>query len=177
MSTPHPDIGALYIRHREPMHAVANSVLRDSAFAGSVEDVVMETISSVIANPPKEQVDNWEAYLVRATRNKAIDLIRSAAARHAGGPIEGHQHPATDQYIADDVAQRIDAVEDGALLWDKLAVLDPRDRQILWQYKALGRPRDEVAREFNITPSRVSQVSTKAMTTLHIELSKEGLHR
>jgi len=177
VSAPHPDFAALYLRHRQAMHAVAHSVLRGTAHEDFVEDVVMTTVASLLENPPAYVVTNWEAYLVRATRNKALDLLRSAVVRHAGGPIEDHHHPATDQYLGDDVAEWVDDLKEGALLWDKLAMLDPRGRRILWEYKGLGRSRDEVAREFGISPARVSQISTQALKTLHDELLKEGLQR
>lgn len=170
----HPDIAALYLRHRVVLLAVARSVLRDTPQRDHVEDVVMEVMTSLGERPPTGPVHNWEAFLVRATRNKAIDLLRSAAARHQGGPIEDDQHPKTDQFIPDDVAERVDNQRAGADLWDKLCLLDPRDRRILWEYKALGRPREDVAREFGISPARVSQISTASLKTLREAHLKEG---
>lgn len=169
-----PDIGALYLKYRQTMRAVAGSVLRDTAHRDDVEDVLMEVLTTLAEKPPHKPVSNWEAYLVRATRNKAIDMVRSAAARHAGGPIEDHHHPATDQYLADEVAERVDSERAGALVWDALAVLDDRERKIVWQYKALGLPRAEVAQAFGIDPSRVSQISTAALTKMREALPEEG---
>lgn len=182
MSTPTPDFEALYLRYSHVMHAVAGSILGGTALASDVEDVVHDTIVSVIERPPSDPVANWEAFLVRATRNKAIDHLRSAQARHDGGPTEEHHHydqlqahrDRPEQYVAEDVAERIDDERAGAVLWDKLAELDDRDRRILWEFKALGRPRQEAAREFGISPSRVSQISTQALRTLRDELLKEG---
>lgn len=166
MSTPTPDFEALYLRYSQVMHAVARSVLGSTALRSEVEDVVQDTILSLIERPPSDPVTNWEAFLVRATRNKATDRLRSARARHAGGPTEEQHHydhlqahrDRPEQYLAEDVAQRVDDGRAGAVLWDKLAALDDRDRLVLWKSKALGRPRHEVAREFGISPSRVSQI-------------------
>lgn len=172
------DFAALYLRHRDRMHAVAHSVLRGTPQRNQVEDAVMDAIASLIASPPKQPVGNWEAFLVRATRNKALDLLKAAHSRHGGGPLEDHHHhhhPPSDAFMADDVAQRVDVQRYGAALWDKLAVLDTRERNVLWEYKALGHPRAQVARKFGISPARVSQISTQALNTVHEELAKEGV--
>lgn len=171
-----PDFGALYLRHRERMYAVARSVLKGTAHRDHVDDVVMETMVTLMDRPPAEHIENWEAYLVRATRNKAYDLLKTAHARHAGGTLEPQHDPATDQYLADDIAERVDRQHDAAVLWDSLAVLDTRERSILWDYKALQQPRSEVARKYGISSARVSQISTQALTTLLHELAKEGIH-
>jgi len=176
MAAPHPDIGALYLRHRDSMYGVAASVLRGTPQHSYVEDVVMETIASIIQRPPAGPVENWEAFLVRATRNKALDLLKSASSRHAGGQLQNLHHPPDHQYLADEVAEKVDRQRAGAYVWDALAVLDPRDRAILWEYKALGRTRAEVARKHGISPARVSQISTDALTKLKDELVKEGIH-
>ena len=137
----------------------------------------MEAVTSVLASPPTQPVLNWEAFLVQVTKRKAIDLVRSAAARHAGGALPAGLDPATDIHLADDVAERVDDQHLGADLWDLLALLDPRDRRILYEYKGKDRPRDEVAREFGISPARVSQISTQALRTLKDQFTKEGLQR
>lgn len=175
-AAPH-DLAALYLRHRDAMFAVAYSVLRGTARVSDVEDVVMATVASLLDKPPTEPLINWEAYLVRASRNKALDLLRSAAVRHAGAPIEQDPDSATDEFIADGVAERVDDSRDGAVLWDKLALLEPRERRILWEYKGKGRPRSGVARVFGISPARVSQISTQTLRTLCDEIVKEGLQR
>lgn len=169
-----PDIGALYLRYRVVLRAVADSVLRDTPQRDQVEDVVMEVLTSLRERPPEDPVRNWEAFLVRATRNKATDVLRSAAVRHHGGPLEDVQHPQTDQFIAEDVAERVDDERAGAAVWHKLSLLDSRDRRILWEYKARGRRREDVAREFRITPARVSQISTASLKILREALLEEG---
>lgn len=168
------DFAALFLRHRDVMYAVAYSVLRGTGHEDSAEDVVMTTMASLIERPPVGVV-NWEAFLVRATRNKAVDVLRSAALRHAGGPMDDHDISDPTSSFEDEVMESVDAKREGALVWDALSVLEARERQILWQYKALGRPRADVAAEFGVSPARVSQISTQALKTLHSELSKEGL--
>lgn len=168
------DFAALFSRYRESMYGVAYSVLRGTGHENAAEDVVMETMASLMERPPGGDVANWEAYLVRATRNKALDLLRSAAVRYAGGPVDDHDKDDRTTSVEDDVIERVDAERGGGRVWDALSVLGERERQILWKYKALGRPRADVAAEFGVSPARVSQISTQALKTLQSELSKEG---
>lgn len=172
-----PDLGALYLKHRAAMYAVASSVLRGSGCQALAEDIVMEAMTSVLATPPTQMVMNWEAFFVQITKRKAIDLVRSAAVKHAGGALPADREPAADIHLADEVVERVDDEHLGRHLWDLLARLEPRDRRILYEYKGKGRLREDVAGEFGISPARVSQISTQALRTLNDQLTKEGLHR
>lgn len=172
-----PDWPALYLRHRAAMHRVAVRTLWSSGLAAQAEDVVHETFTSLMASPPGRPVTNWEAFLVQAVKRKAIDLIRSAASVHAGGPLDGDALPDVDAVLDDDVATSVDAKRDGAVLWDSLATLDERERQLLWEHKALGRTRDAVAHDFGISPGRVSQICIEAMRKLKPVLRKGGVQR
>lgn len=168
------DFAALYLRYRGSMYGVAYTVLRGAGQEALAEDVVMETVTSIMERPPQEEVANWEAYIVRATRNKALDALRSAAVRHGGGPVEPHESDDRTVSVEDTAIDKVDAERAGAQVWDALPALEERERQILWKYKALGRPREEVAAEFKISPARVSQISTQALAKMRDKLSKEG---
>lgn len=176
-SAPQPDVGALFLRYRDSMYAVAASVLFSAGRSDDADDVVMDVMTGLLGKPPTGPIENWEAYLITATRNRAIDLIRSANVRHHGGEL-----PATepidrldDTYEA--VIERVDDHVLGGHLWDLLAHLDQRSRRILWEYKVLGRPRADVAREFGVTPGRISQVSTEALEQLREMFREKGLER
>ena len=172
-----PDIAALYLRYREAMHGVAASVLRGPGLLDYVEDVVMDVVTSVMEKPPEETIENWEAYLVRVTRNKAIDLVRSAHVRHHGGAIPIGADPPADDYTADAAAERVDDQVLGGHLWDLMAQLDPRDRYAVFEVKGKGRSRDDIARELGVSPPRVSQITTAALRKLRDAFGKEGLQR
>ncbi|MEH3138815.1 MAG: sigma factor [Mycobacterium kyogaense] len=75
MTSPRPDLGALYLAHRDAMYKVAASVLRDQGLQSQAADAVSEAIVSILASPP-ENVANWEAFLVTAAKRKALDIIR-----------------------------------------------------------------------------------------------------
>ncbi|WBP93197.1 sigma-70 family RNA polymerase sigma factor [Mycolicibacterium neoaurum] len=169
------DLAALYLRHRDAMYRVAASVLRDRGLEAQAADAVSEAVVSIVASPP-ENVVNWEAFLVTAAKRKALDIIRSAAVRHAGPELDQDLYDQGDDTdIAEDVASRLDDVEQAAVAWDCLSLLDDRERKVAWEIGALGHSRDEVASRLGVSPSRVSQIFGRAMKMLREEMErKEG---
>lgn len=166
MSTIPQDLGALYLRHREAMHKVAASVLREASRASEAEDAVQDAIVSIMASPPGN-VRNWEAFLVTATKRKALDRIRSAEVRHAGPElVEAVQDRADDSDLAEDVADVMDQQERARRAWNCLEELDERHRKVIWEIAALERPRSEVAAAMNVSPARVSQMTTRSLALL-----------
>lgn len=172
MSDVPQDLGALYIRHRDAMHRVAASVLREAGRASEAGDVVHDAIVSIMASPPRA-VRSWEAFLVTAAKRKALDRIRSAEVRHAGPELAEVVHDrATDSDLADDVADAIDQLRRAGEAWDCLSILDERHRKVVWETVALARPRSEVATELNVTPARVSQITTRSLALLREEMCR-----
>ena len=172
MSSVPPDLGALYLRHRDAMHRVAASVLREVGLADEAGDAVQDAIVSILASPPAG-VQNWEAFLVTAAKRKALDRVRSAAVRHAGPElVDQHDRPdGTD--IADDVAEDLDRQRRAATAWDSLSALDARHRKAVWEFVALGRPRAEIADELGVTPARVSQIVSRGLELLRQEIDRK----
>ena len=170
-----PDLGAHYIRHRDAMHKVAASVLREAGLASQAGDAVNDAIVSIMASPPND-VRNWEAFLVTAAKRKTLDRIRSAEVRHAGPELDETLHDQIgDVDIADVVAADVDRKKGAAVAWDCLSILDSRHRKVVWDITALERSRDEVAVELGVSPARVSQMMTRALALLREEMSaREG---
>jgi RNA polymerase sigma factor (sigma-70 family) len=159
------------------MYRVARSILRQAGREAEAEDAVMAAMESLMKSAP-QQVANWEAVMVTAAKRRAVDLLRSAAARHAGPPLEpehDHSDPLGGLSLAEDVAELIDRERAGAILWDKLALLDERHRTVVWEYTGLNRSRSEVADELGVTPARVSQIATEALRVLRDALMDEGV--
>lgn len=172
MSTVPPDLGALYLRHRDAMYKVAASVLREVGRASEAADAVNDAIISIMASPPAN-VRNWEAFLVTASKRKALDRVRSAEVRHAGAEfVEAIHDLADDTDLAEDVAEAIDRREGAGHAWDCLSILDERHRKAVWETVALERPRSEVAVELDVSPARVSQMTTRALALLRDEMRR-----
>jgi RNA polymerase sigma factor (sigma-70 family) len=160
-----PDWAALYARHRDAMHRVAARVLREVGLADQASDVVQEAMASLMASPP-EDVGNWEAIMVTVAKRRALDLLKSAAVRHAGPELSEEHDQADLGDLSEDVAESVDRRRATVVVWDSLAVLDDRHRKVAWEYLALERPRTEVAAELDVTPARVSQMARRVLEQL-----------
>jgi RNA polymerase sigma-70 factor (ECF subfamily) len=57
------------------------------------------------------------------------------------------------------------------LIGTYLVGLDVRHRKAVWDTVALERPRSEVAAELNVTPSRISQMTTRALAQLREDVN------
>lgn len=171
---PPPDWAALYQKHRDAMYRVAARTLRGSGREAEAGDVVMAAMESLMKRPP-QNVKNWEAMMVKTTTRRALDLLKSAEVKHSSG-VELLDHDAAlPGNLEQDIAEAVDRQRDAAAAWDKLSILDDRHRQVVWEYVAKERPRDEVAAELGVSPARVSQMATKALKQLKEALEKEGV--
>lgn len=171
-----PDIGALYLQHRDAMYRVAYSMLRTDAHHRA-EDVISEAMVSIVKNPPRNEVRNWEAFLVRVVQNKVRDLLKLAAQRHEqlviedALPLEEERHGG-DQVEYDpahDVVDRIDSQQRAQIVREAMEELEARDAQaahVLWQCTALERTSQDVADELGVSSSRVRQIALKAREEL-----------
>jgi len=172
---PPPDWAALYLRHRDAMYRVAARTLRDLGLAANAEDVVMAAMESLMRKPPSS-VRNWEAMLVRVTKMRAFDLLKSAAVKHSSAADPVVYDAASPDDVEDEVIQAVDRQRASARVRDSLSVLDTRHRQAVWEYVAKGRPRAEVAAELGVTPARVNQMVSKALRQLKEAQEMEGVN-
>lgn len=167
-----PDLGALYLRHRDAMHKVAASILREVGRSSEKEDVVSDAIMSIMASPP-QNVRNWEAFLITAVKRKALDRIRSAEVRHSGSELADTAHDRADgSDLEEEVVEAIDRRKRAGAVWDCLSILDARHRKAVWETAALERPRSQVAAELGVSPARVSQMVTRALALLREEMQR-----
>ncbi len=179
-----PDLGALYLEHREVMFRVAYSMLRTDRH-NRAEDVIGEVMVSLMKNPPPGHVDNWEAFLVRAVRNKIVDLWRSAAHRHEQlslAEVSPLDHELGGDQIDDDPAIKVvDLIERQRTVQtvrEAMVELEAGDRQaayVLWQVNGLDRTSREVADELGVSSSRVRQIAAKARKELISILDAKGV--
>lgn len=166
-----PDLAALYLLHRDAMYRMAYSVLRGAGRTSDAEDVVSDAVVSVMTSQPLN-VRSWEAFLLTVVKRKALDRIKSAEVRHAGPALVEAVHDRTDGAdIEDEVLDAIEREELAVRMDNYLEVLDVRHRKAVWETVALERPRAEVAVELNVTPSRISQMTTRALAQLRDEMS------
>lgn len=168
-----PDLGAIYARYRHVMYKVAASALRGAGLLSDVDDVVQDAVMSIIRTPPSYEVQNWEAFLVKAVQRKATDRIRSAPVRHAGGSLDEsiHDRP-EDGDLAQDVVDELQRQEHAKLARESLAILDERHQTAVWEVIALGRARADVAAQLGVTPPRISQMVKRALKLTREEMTR-----
>ena len=168
------DIGPLYLQHKDTLHRVAASVLREVGLQDEKEDVVLDAILSVMKSPPGDEIRNWEAFLVRVVKNKAYDRIRAADVGHFGRTLDMDKD---DQADPDDaiagVDETLDRARAGALVWDSMAVLDERERHVIREHIQNQRPQGEVAEELGVSRPRVNQILKAALQKLREELGRK----
>lgn len=175
MSSIGPLVAPLYLEHRDKMHRVAAKVLRGSGMSSESEDVVHEVVMSLLNSPPDAPVANWEAWLVKATKNKARDRIRSARVRHAGGSLNPALHDRWDGTdLAQEVAEAVDGQFDAALVHKALSVLTEQEREVVWKVYGLEVKQRTVADELGLTPGRVSQICKTGLARLAAKLQENG---
>ena len=181
MDDPPPDWGALFLRHRDAMYRVALTKLAAAGMKDEAEDAVMDAMVSLQQSPPPS-IQNAEALMVSVAQRRAVDRVRAARVRHDGGGLEGVDRSAevTDRpleagHLADEVADAVDRERAGAVAWDKLALLEDRDRRIVWEVAAKERAQADVAKEFGISRPRVSQIVTAALQQLRDAMQEEGV--
>jgi RNA polymerase sigma factor (sigma-70 family) len=180
-----PDLEAVYLEHRDAMYRVAFSMLRSDRH-NRAEDVIGEVMMSLVKNPPRQDVRNWEAFLVRAVQNKIRDLWKSAAHRREqlvideAIPLEDERHggdqvdddPAADVVGSIGRHDRVQIVRDALV---ELKAWDDQAAHVLWQCAGLERSSQEVADELGVSSSRVRQISAKARKELIKILRAKGV--
>lgn len=172
MNAVSPDLGALYLRHREAMYKVAASVLHGVGRESEAGDVMHDAITSIMASPP-QNVRNWEAFLVKVVKRRALDRVRSAEVRHSGPELDESIHDRDDGTdIAKEVAEELNRKTRAEAMVNHLTALDDRHRKVVWELVALKRPRSEIAAELGVTPARVSQLKTRALEILREEATR-----
>ncbi|WP_127794360.1 sigma-70 family RNA polymerase sigma factor [Agromyces sp. LHK192] len=173
------DIGPLYQQHKDTLHRVAASILREVGLQGEKDDVVSEAMLSVASNPPTEEIRNWEAFLVRVVKNKAYDRIRAAEVRHFGRTLDmdHDDHAELGDDAITDTDEKLDGARAGAHVWDSMAVLDERERQVIREVIQNQRPQGEVGDELGVSRPRVNQILKAALQKLREELERKGVAR
>jgi len=103
---------------------------------------------------PPANVLNWQAVLVTAVKRRALDLLGSSAVRHEVATDASRLPDSGVDGLADDVAELVDRQRAGALLWDKLALLDGSSRALgVMRYRPVCTPRSPPAGSPTASPA------------------------
>lgn len=169
------DWAKLYSDHRSAMCAVAASSLPRWRSA-DVIDVVNEAFASVMKNPP-DSVDNWEAFLVRATKLRAIDYMKCADVKNVllNDDDELYDILSSESLevdgVADEAIRRLNAAAVRERLTDILDTLSPQQREVVERRVLHSMSVGLIAEALETSTANVSQLLRKGL--MHVA---EALH-
>lgn len=173
----HPDVAALYDKHKDAMWNAAERELRWVGLRDLVPDAVQEAVISLIKSPPRTPVRNWEAFMVQCAKRRAQDLRRSVTNKsRLDTTYSAQDRRSEDDDFADEVADGLDRQRLGAKAMAKVDRLDSRERFAFEQFKLEQRPQADVARDLGVSRARVSQLATAATEKIAAMLEEEGVH-
>lgn len=151
-------IAELYRRHvGEALH-VARSITRN---ADDASDAVADAFAGVVKAMQQGRLvdpDALRAYLMAATRNAAIDLVRRAERVTPAGkdPAPGRQETVLGP------SDRLMAGADRSFVAEAFGELPPRWRAVLWLTEVEGYSPRDAAVLLQATPNNVAQLGVRA---------------
>jgi len=169
----HAALADLYDRHARLLFSVALRILRDR---GDAEDVLQDVFVRVW-----NRVDSYDsalgaplAWLVRITRNRAIDRVRARAARP---PLaDAPPGPASPLAAADgaDPEQQASQAEVGRALGGALATLPPEQRVLIERAFFDGLTHSELADSLRLPLGTVKTRIRSGVQALRAALDRVG---
>ncbi|MBD8485862.1 sigma-70 family RNA polymerase sigma factor [Frigoribacterium sp. CFBP 8759] len=163
------EIAVAYRDHRDALRRVAFASLFDAGLQADADDLVNTAVAEVLEKLPVG-VQNWEAYLVRIVKRRAIDLIRSARVRHGSAAFVDQEMTPDDRDLLGDVDDQIDVIDSMARATDALNELDTTLRTVAYECLWNQKPQKVVADQLGLTQARVSQLLADARTIIQDSL-------
>lgn len=173
-----PNLGALYLRLGDKLIRVAAAVLRrDFGLTDGDLDVVQEVFRELQEKPPKEEIREWEAYLVRVTQRRAIDWGRKQHVSRQGRSFNDENYGSEpEDQRSDDLIREAEAEIDLAAripeLLEAMQSLTSNEKRVILQQFFHEASRDELAEELGVSPARISQLRTSGLKKLRTHLEE-----
>lgn len=161
----------LYRRHSEASYRVARAVTGNNDDAA---DAVSEAFTKVFTSLPRRSADGsatqFRPYVLAATRNAAIDILRR---RGRSLPTEPEKLDRADRSRGP--AGSVLAGADSAMVIAALGRLPERWRTILWLTEVEGMAPRDAAPVMGIAPNAASQLAVRARAALREAYLQEHL--
>lgn len=150
----------LFNEHKKHVFAIALSILRDFELS---EDVLQEVYIKLFQQMKENEISNAKAWLIRVTRNTAIDLYRKK--RHE---ITGYSDNYFErvQYLSEDPIEKM-------VLSKYLELLDSTERQIVVLKDIIGMKHREIAKVIEMPLGTVLWKYSVALKKLRKNWNKE----
>jgi RNA polymerase sigma factor (sigma-70 family) len=152
----------LYRRHVTAAWRVAMSVTGNREDAA---DVVAEAFTRVLAALPTGFLASgapFRPYLLTATRNAAIDVLRRGGRTLPVSSVEERPSASADGAPA----ARLDATAEASLVAAAFSSLPERWRAVLWLTEVEGMPPRQAAEQLGLSPNGVAQLAVRARAGL-----------
>jgi RNA polymerase sigma factor (sigma-70 family) len=166
-----PDVGALYDRYGDAMHASARKVLAAHSMESDAGDAVGVVVKRLVEAHTRGEVDhkdNWEPYLRRACRNEALRIAKKRL--ETGSLEELDDSNASSRHFLDRT-QGLDPVAEQVMQWDAereagaaiaQAQLTDRQAYVVFCYFDKHMTDEQISAELGISRSAVSKARRAA---------------
>ena len=147
----------LYRHHHDQALRVAVSITKNHEDA---TDAVAEAFANVLAAVAgnRRRIDNLEPYLMAATRNAAIDVVRRAG---RVSPVGEDPAPGRHETLPGP-SESLAAGADRSIVAEAFAELPPRWRAVLWLTEVEGYSPRDAAVLLQSSPNNVAQLGVRA---------------
>lgn len=152
----------LYQRHAPAAWRTAMAITSNTHDAA---DAVAEAFARVLRSVPAGQLDDstcFRPYLLTATRNAALDILRRGARTRPTGDMRTLDRPVT----ARGPSEQVVASEDAAMVATAFAALPERWRTVLWLTEVEGVTPSDAASVLHTSPNAVAQLGVRARAGL-----------
>lgn len=159
-------------RHGSACRALARRILRsDDDAEECVSDVWLRAWNAI----PPARPNSLRAFLLKLTRNAALDRCRAnSAAKRGGGEVDAVLSELSEIAAGDDAAGTLEARELGAALSAFLRTQKTREADIFIRRCFYAEGIDEIARRYRLRPNAVAVSLSRTRKKLRAYLESEG---
>jgi len=163
---------ALFRRYGSLAKRLAFRVVRQPFMA---EEIVQEAFLALWRDPGsyREERGSFRTWLLSTVHHRAVDLVRREEAQRRRSQEQAQPAEASDEDIADSVADRVDLAETRERVRAALQDIPPAQRQILELMYFGGKSQSDIAAELGLPLGTVKSRTLLGMRRLRLLLGGE----
>jgi RNA polymerase sigma factor (sigma-70 family) len=151
----------IFEEHKKHVYAISLSILRDVELA---EDVLQEVFIKLFQQLKHQEISNIRAWLIRVSRNTALDLYRKNQREKTG--FDSQYFERMDD-LAGDPAEKL-------VLTQYLQLLDREERQIIILKEISGMKHKEIAKIMEMPLGTVLWKYSRALKKMRKGIERKG---
>jgi RNA polymerase sigma factor (sigma-70 family) len=152
----------LYRRHVDSAWRVAQAVTGNAHDAGDAVSEAFAKVLQAVRDGRLDESGSFRAYLLTATRNASLDILRRTGKLRTGADEELDMVAASQPGPAEKITGREDAV----LMAEAFRALPERWRSVLWLTEVEGVATREAAAALGLTANGAAQLAVRARAGL-----------